>query len=246
MRKLLLLFALIAGSVASYADDLLTAKVMDSETIELCLTNSVNYVAFQMDITLPAGASFEADDVTITVRTGDAGWQDGEDENSLGTTEFQIATNCIDANNNTYRIVGYSLGNHIIEGTPGESIATITLTLTGQAEDCTVDDIVSGSALANVIFVTETDLEEVILAAEILAEAGFNPADINKDGTVNASDIVAFLEIMAIGDTPTAVSANASEEILNAYSLQAADVNGDDKFNAQDIVGIIALVGTTY
>ena len=244
MRKLLLLFALIAGSVASYADDLVTAKVNDATTIDVCLTNDASYVAFQMDITLPAGVSITDAEATEDRTDLNGDWDQVDIGGTYYESGYTIVYNQIDATTNTWRIVGYSLGNHKIEGTSGEAIAT--LTISGADGVYEVDDIVSGSALANVIFVTETDLEEVILAAEILAEAGFNPADINKDGTVNASDIVAFLEIMAIGDTPTAVSANASEEILNAYSLQAADVNGDNKFNAQDIVGIIALVGTTY
>lgn len=234
MRKLLLLFALIAGSVAGYADDLLTAKVMDSETIELCLTNSVNYVAFQMDITLPAGASFEADDVTITVRTGDAGWQDGEDENSLGTTEFQIATNCIDANNNTYRIVGYSLGNHIIEGTPGESIATITLTLTGQAEDCTVDDIVSGSSFSNIIFVTKTDLEEITNIVGSF-EAGATPGDVTLDGKFLNNDITAAIALV-LSETQATL---ANDE---GWSLINADIDGSGTVLVNDVTAIITLV----
>lgn len=185
MRKLLLLFALIAGSVASYADDLVTAKVNDATTIDVCLTNDASYVAFQMDITLPTGVSITAAEATVDRTDLDGNW----DMVTIGDTDYesgyQIVYNQIDATTNTWRIVGYSYGNHVIEGTSGEAIAT--LTISGADGVYEVDDIVDDSALANVIFVLESDLSEITLAGTV--EAGFSIYDVNQDGDVDVFDL---------------------------------------------------------
>lgn len=184
MRKLLLLFALIAGSVAGYADDLVTAKVKDATTIDVCLTNDASYVAFQMDITLPTGVSIT--DAEATERTDVEGeWDMVEIGGAYYDSGYTIVYNQIDATTNKWRIVGYSLGNKPILGTSGEAIAT--LTISGADGVYEVDDIVSGSALANVIFVLESDLSEITLAG--IVEAGFSIYDVNQDGDVDVFDL---------------------------------------------------------
>ena len=225
MRKLLLLFALIAGSVASYADDLVTAKVNDATTIDVCLTNDASYVAFQMDITLPTGVSITAAAATEDRTDLEGNW----DQVTIGGTDYdsgyKIVFNQIDATTNKWRIVGYSLGNHVIEGTSGEAIAT--LTISGADGVYEVDDIVDDSALANVIFVTETDLEEVTLVGTVVAGVTYDALDVDHDGDVDMTDVAIALNIVAGITSP------------DGYF---ADVNSDGSYTMLDVAAILNAV----
>ena len=223
MRKLLLLFALIAGSVASYADDLVTAKVNDVTTIDVCLTNDASYVAFQMDITLPTGVSITAAAATEDRTDLEGNW----DQVTIGGTDYdsgyKIVFNQIDATTNKWRIVGYSLGNHVIEGTSGEAIAT--LTISGADGVYEVDEIVSNSALANVIFVLESDLSEIALAGTVEAGVTKNKYDINEDEEIDAFDLSALLYYIN----------NEYDEDDDTTYIAAYDLNDDGSIDVFDL-----------
>lgn len=217
MKKILLFFAAAACAIASWAQTNATVSAtVKSQTLEVALTNkSEDFVAFQMDITLPEGvtgvsavelvpARLTPSTETITIKGEEA------------SLNFNIAYNQIDATH--VRVIAYNLENRAIAGNEG---ALFNATFAGTPA--------ANFVLDNVLFVTTTDLEEIMLAlAESTTGSSVLIGDVNRDTRVNALDLTALLNI----------TLNKLDGTEN-YDLEAANVNGDDKINALDLTALL-------
>lgn len=222
MKKILLFFAAVICAAASWATDEVTATYTSSK-LDVALTNSTEFVAFQMDITLDA--SITVTDFTKAGRlaTGEAVTIDGV----LQSTEFQLYTNKISEadGKQTIRVIAYNLGNNAIEDVTG-TIFTATLS----AEPTSV-------SISNILFVDRQQLVESELAY-VEAQKGTDVVlgDVNGDGYFTLADALA---VFALADI------DASERPALAASkgwiLEAADVNGVDDLSLADALLIFKL-----
>ena len=122
MRKLLFLAVMLVSSLAALAEDGVTASLSvsssnpgnetyDIATLHVSLTNpSLNYVAFQFDVQLPAGMDLEVTEVVKSDR--------------LNECNFFVEKNILSGN--VLRVLGYNLQNAPIGGESGE-ILSITM-----------------------------------------------------------------------------------------------------------------------
>lgn len=222
MKKILLLAALLAGSMTASAQDAVTASVYGAEEgnewfLRLGLNNTSQFVAFQTDITLPAGVALAEDAVTTFSRLNNGGTVEigGVKE----STDFVVAYNQIDATANVWRIVAYNLGNTPITGNEGELMAIKLV-----AEEAKVLEGVTPT-VAGLQFVN-SGLAESTLADVTEVPTGLN-GDANADKTVDAADAV-----MAVG------------KFLGTTTVDdagAADVNADGVIDSSDAVEMISI-----
>lgn len=222
MKKILLLAALLAGSMTASAQDAVTASVYGAEEgnewfLRLGLNNTSQFVAFQTDITLPAGVALAEDAVTTFSRLNNGGTVEigGVKE----STDFVVAYNQIDATANVWRIVAYNLGNTPITGNEGELMAIKLV-----AEEAKVLEGVTPT-VAGLQFVN-AGLAESTLADITEVPTGLN-GDANADKTVDAADAV-----MAVG------------KFLGTTTVDdagAADVNADGVIDSSDAVEMISI-----
>lgn len=222
MKKILLLAALLAGSMTASAQDAVTASVYGAEEgnewfLRLGLNNTSQFVAFQTDITLPAGVALAEDAVTTFSRLNNGGTVEigGVKE----STDFVVAYNQIDATANVWRIVAYNLGNTPITGNEGELMAIKLV-----AEEAKVLEGVTPT-VAGLQFVN-SGLAESALADVTEVPTGLN-GDANADKTVDAADAV-----MAVG------------KFLGTTTVDdagAADVNADGVIDSSDAVEMISI-----
>ena len=217
MKKILLFFAAAACAVASWAQtDATVSATVKGQTLEVALTNeSEDFVAFQMDITLPEGVTVAAEDAVILNL-------ERLDKNSAvpfsgaSNSDFVIAYNQVDATH--VRVLAYNLQNRAIAGKAG---ALFNVTFAGTPA--------ANFVLDNVLFVTTSNLEEIKLAlAESTTGSSVLIGDVNRDTRVNALDLTALLNI----------TLNKLDGTEN-YDLEAANVNGDDKINALDLTALL-------
>lgn len=215
MKKILLFVAALACSVASWAQsDAVSATVANGE-LAVSLTNATSYVAFQMDIALPAGVTVDAENAvnlnsvrlnqpngTVTIAS------------STESNNFKIAYNTL--SNGHVRVIAYNLENREIQSNSG---ALFTVTLNGY----TSGDI----TLSQVKFVTKGQLEEQPLA-DATAEAGdVDPEvlyDLNEDGSPDIDDAMLIIDAWLEG-----TDADHPEW----------DLNGDDAVDIDDAMLII-------
>lgn len=241
MKKLLLLATLFLGVLGGKAQDngniSATFKV-DSDnqnaTLTVSLNSTTSLVAFQMDVQLPEGHTYTIKDGVIT--PGASLINGGN--NSLGTTDFVIASNFVA--DNVLRLVAYNLGNVAINVAKGAELFHVTFT---------ADTALEGGATAwtatfdteKTIFVTAADLEEITLAiagANVIngnvvpGENAGIMGDVNKDGNVDILDVTAVIDIM---------SGNDSDEPY-MYDHISADVNGDARIDILDVTGVIEIM----
>ncbi|MCQ2197792.1 MAG: dockerin type I repeat-containing protein [Bacteroidaceae bacterium] len=233
MRKLLFLATLFFGVMGAKADDINGSLKVDSDlknaTLSVKLTNSIKYVAFQMDVTLPAGWTVTSAAPVGTTRLAGSGTVDLSAVGGSATesTKFQLAYNVIDGNK--LRVIAYNLGNKPITGTSGEEIFTVKLTAGTAA--ASVDKWVA--TFSEVLFVTESDLKEMAMAvsnagSKAVGESAvtWKKGDVNHDGKVNGADVSAVLD-KALGKT------------VAAFYMSEADLNGDNKINGADVSGVL-------
>lgn len=218
MKKILLLFAAAVCAVASWAADATVSATVKGQELTVALANDAQaFVAFQMDITLPAGVNVESDGAIVmntdrlTLKPGVTPVAGATDAN------FIIAYNKI--NDTTVRVLAYNLENRALAGNEG---ALFTMTFTGStSENFTVDGIK---------FVTETELAEISLdRAESVAGADFVRGDVTGEGDVDIFDINAIVDFILKNDT-------------SAYNADAADVNGDTEIDIFDINAIVDII----
>lgn len=174
--------AMVLSSLCMSAADEVTAKVSGTN-LNIGLVNETSYVAFQMDIKLPAGVSASTIEAVANRLS-----QEGSDS-EIGGTKFIVASNVLEGN--VLRVIAYNLANAAIKDATGDILA-ITL----NAAPAAASDI----KITNIKFVTETDLVEMNLA-DVTGENGGNKGDVNKDGKVDVNDIIAVANIILGKDT---------------------------------------------
>lgn len=202
MKKILLLFAAIICAVAGWAQDVVTAKY-NGNKLDVELTNTTTFIAFQMDITLPEGVT-----VTSITSNVDRLFQQENvviDGNEV-TTDFKVLHNVIDDANNVVRVVVYNLGNNEIKQATGK---LFTLNLNTAVEEATID---------NIFFVDNGMIEKSL--AQVIAEQGTKAGDVNLDGNVSLADAQAiFKRIVNLENNPSYnydVDGNGSPTIADA------------------------------
>lgn len=219
MKKILLFFAAAACAIASWAQTGATVSAVSAtvkgQTLEVALTNeSEDFVAFQMDITLPEGVTV-ADNGAVAL-VADRLTQPGTSTTIAGeaaSLNFNIAYNQV--SENKVRVLAYNLENRAIVGKGG---ALFNVTFEGSST--------ANFVLDNVLFVTTTNLEEIKLQlAESVVGEVYPLGDVNRDTRVNAQDLTAAVNL-----------------ILNAGYDSQADVNLDTRVNAQDLTGIVNII----
>lgn len=221
MKKILLFFAAAVCAVASWAADekATVSATVKSQTLEVALTNkSEDFVAFQMDITLPEGVTGVSAVELVPARLTQPGTTTTikDKEASLN---FTIAFNEIDATH--VRVLAYNLENRAIAGNEG---ALFNVTFAGTPA--------ANFVLDNVLFVTTSDLEEIKLQLAESVENNTELGDINKSGTTNGNDLIALVEIIKNGGVCP---------VGRDYDMNAANVNGseDPVPNGNDLVALI-------
>lgn len=222
MKKFVLFFAMLVCSLASFATDVVTAKVSGS-TVNVALENETTYCAFQMDITLPTGKSVTAA-AAVTERLAQGA---NVTINSTETeTPFVVAYNCIDATNNVWRVIAYNLGNHEIQNKTGD---ILTLTLNGDVAEA------NSVSIANILFVATSGLVEVDLGTAT-GVTGVKPGDVVPNGRVMINDVTATIDLMLIDS-----ASQKSHATTNGWIFEAADVDGNGTVMINDVVSVIDL-----
>lgn len=192
--------------------DVITAYVSGNSRIDVALNNTIPYVAFQMDFTLPAGCSLAAQVVESKRLGKDMAWPTATwADNSAQESRHKVYCRQIDTGRNVWRLVGYSLDNHIIDGLSSLNLFTLSV-------DGSTTDLQGGLSVHNVKFVN-TDMEEHALSASIEPLPTFG--DVNQDGRVDILDVIAITDLQT-GGTHT------------AYRPYAADVDRDGAIEADD------------
>jgi len=226
MKKKLFAAAFLAFFAGNaMAEDAVVPSVHGSTSgtswvMNIGLDNATDYVAFQMDIKLPTGVSAGSDDSNINIYdrlTGIAA-----SETIDGSTKFVVSKNLIDASTNTYRIVGYNLGNTNVKEGPAYNDGMFNVKLTSsEAKSLSALD----ATISNAIFVKSSDLKGVELGSKTTTTGLLG--DVNKDGKVNQTDAVATINLYLNKSTSSSLDA------------KAANVNGDAKINQTDAVAIL-------
>lgn len=220
MKKILLLFAAMICAVAGWAQDATVSATVKGQKLEVGLNNAAeDFVAFQMDITLPAGVevaengAVAIDPARLTPKSGTITIGDSE-----ATLNFVVVYNQIDATH--VRVIAYNFENRAIEGHDG---ALFNMSFTGTPG--------ANFELANVKFVTVTELNEVDLGAisSTIGDA-FVPGDINRDGEPTVSDITCLIRIIN------------NDNVLSSWNLEAADCNLDGVPSVSDVTVLINLI----
>lgn len=220
MKKYLLLLIICFCSLSTWAavvEDEVTAKVSGT-SINVALTNSISYVAFQMDIKLPSGVSIAENGVApVTARLSqDNG---GKAEGVIGNPKFIVAYNQIDATNNIYRIIAYNLNNAAIAGTSGDDVLNITLSAAATS---------SNVELSGVIFVDENLFGLDNLDTSVVD--GYKMGDVNHDNLVNVDDLTAVVRYIC-GKNPSPF-----------YVEQANVATSSSAINVDDLTAIINII----
>lgn len=195
MKKILLFFAAAACAIASWAQtDATVSATVKSQTLEVALTNeSEDFVAFQMDITLPSGVNV-ANENAVTLSL-DRLTQNAEIPFAgAANSNFEIAYNVI--NSTTVRVIAYNLKNRAIEGTAG---TLFTMAFSGETSE--------NFTISNVKFVTLSALEEIELAiATSTPGASHKRGDVDMNGEVDTLDLSLLIDIILEKVAPTATS----------------------------------------
>lgn len=219
MKKIFLLMFAAAAALGSWATDEVTAT-FTSNKLDVALTNSTEFVAFQMDITLDTS-------VTVSNLVAADRLAKGEDVMIGGiscTTEFQLLSNQISVagDKQVIRVIAYNLGNNAITLNEG---TIFTADLSGEPTAVTFD---------NIRFVNKAGLEEAILEyTEAQKATDTLLGDINNDGEISNNDLIALVDILTNGTA----GANYS-----SYNHKAADLNGDEEITMNDLLALLNLL----
>lgn len=179
MRKVLLFFAMLACTAASWAEDVVTATYTSSK-IDVALANTTEFVAFQMDIKAE-GVDFEGKEVTLNDerlnQTGNA-----TIGGSSVAAPFVLAKNVLP--DGTLRVIAYNLANRSLSLTEGSLF------------EVAVDNKPTAVTLSNVLFVKKADLAEIEVNATAVEGADYMPGDVNMDNTVSLLDLTRLINIL--------------------------------------------------
>lgn len=173
MKKILCtLLVLIASVVSAYAQDAITAKNVtipqgSVATLEVDMTNSIEYGGFQFDLKLPAGIS--ATGVQKAPRLAEM-------------ASFSLQINLVDATNNIYRILGKNDDRLNIGGNSGDALVFIPLAVDASIqagadlEDGQITDIVMST-------INATDKKPVNTTFTITISAPLAQVTLNETST---------------------------------------------------------------
>lgn len=184
MKKILLLFVAMICAAAGWAQEATVSATVTGEELTVSLTeNGKQFVAFQMDIQLPAGVTVENDGTAITLMT-DRLTQPGTASkiDASENVNFKVLYNVLP--DNRLRVIAYNLENREIGGTAGDALFTVTLSA--------APDEASDISLSNILFVTKNELAEIQIP-EIDAISGRHPYDIDGVEGVTVSDALFLL-----------------------------------------------------
>lgn len=193
--------AMVLSSLCMSAADEVTAKVSGTN-LNIGLVNETSYVAFQMDIKLPAGVSASSIEAVANRLS-----QEGSDS-EIGGTKFIVASNVLEGN--VLRVIAYNLANVAIKDAANSDILAITLNVAPAAA--------SDITITNIKFVKAEDLAEMALA-DVTGENGAMVGDVNMDGSVDVLDAARLFNIIVglAESTPTAdVNGDGSVDVLDA------------------------------
>ena len=196
--------------------DIADVSTHKGETVAISINlenNTSDLTAYQFDLTLPEGFTIAKDNnekyqVTKTSRY--------EDDNQSLTISL--------LNENTYRIVCFSLTNGIIEGESGAILNAIVA-----VDDAIAEGTYEGK-IENIVFTEENGTQLK------LSNSTFNfvvnkiiMGDANGDDEINVADIVEIVNVILNKTSDRFVSA-------------AADMNGDGEINVTDIVYVVNII----
>lgn len=188
MKKILLLFVAMICAAAGWAQEATVSATVTGEELTVSLAeNGKQFVAFQMDIQLPAGVTVENDGTAITLMTNRLTQPGTASEiDASENVNFKVLYNVLP--DNKVRVIAYNLANREIGGNEGDALFKVALN--GTSEDAIT--------VSNIKFVTKAALEEVDLA-EVMAsnEAGTVSFDVNGDGEFDIFDIQDLLDMVA-------------------------------------------------
>lgn len=168
--------AMVLSSLCMSAADEVTAKVSGTN-LNIGLVNETSYVAFQMDIKLPAGVSASSIEAVANRLS-----QEGSDS-EIGGTKFIVASNVLEGN--VLRVIAYNLANDEIKDATGDILAITLKAAPAAASDITI---------SNIKFVKKTDLAEVAMA-DVTAANGVMLGDVNNDGKITMLDVAGTIDI---------------------------------------------------
>lgn len=225
MKKIFLLMFAAAAALGSWAQSATISATATSDKLSVALTNeSDNFVAFQMDIVLPAGVTVANDGKAVTLNDKRLTAADFSGTAIAGAdnANFVIAYNVID--NTKVRVIAYNLENRALEGTEGE---LFSMAFSGTASD--------NFSVENVKFVTVDGLAEVDLKA-VQSEAGNAGliGDVNMDEEVDIYDLILLVQYV-----------NEEIDIEDPdvdFSLENANVKADEDIDIFDITALVELI----
>lgn len=221
--KSLLIASLLCGFMSANAqtDNVATATYGNAagnttRTMTVALNRSTDYVAFYLDMTLPAGTTVKEAVIKAPLKNGGTVDLSAKGGTATESTDFKVpfnqsGTNC--------KLVGYNYGNKKIGGTSGEILLTLTLeTATGVAYN-------AEGVNATCTFVEDGAFNEVVMATTTTEARLWG--DVVKDGTVDGYDIQAVANLFA-GKSITAPTGKTLDKF-------AGDPDQNDKYDGYDI-----------
>ena len=180
-----------------------------------------NVTAFQCDVCLPRGIDWE---MTTDPRGNEVLMAPAFNTERTDETFHEVTCRRIDGR--TIRIIVISTNKDVIMGTEG-AILTLPLSV--------ADDMEGGDYnifINNIVIATDqqeqTTIDQTVSKVSV---ADFNLGDVNSDGQINVTDIVAIVAYM-LNESPT------------PFVFKAADVHADNEINVTDIVGLIDIINT--
>ena len=180
-----------------------------SERVSVEMTNEQAITAFQCDIYLPDGISV----ATI----------DGEyDINLSSRAKSSHSLSCVEQSDGSIRLLCYSMSLATFSGNEGE-LFDINFNISKEIEgnyQVLIDNIVLTDKAQNE-YKSSTTIDFNVKA--------YVPADVNNDGSINVTDVVATASYILGLDT-------------KKFIFEAADMNKDGVINVTDIVGIASII----
>ena len=181
-----------------------------SERVSVEMTNEQAITAFQCDIYLPDGISI----ATI----------DGEyDINLSSRAKSSHSLSCVEQSDGSIRLLCYSMSLATFSGNEGE-LFDINFNISKEIEgnyQVLIDNIVLTDKAQNGYKSSAAIIDFNVKA--------YVPADVNNDGSINVTDVVATASYILGLDT-------------KKFIFEAADMNKDGVINVTDIVGIASII----
>ena len=180
-----------------------------SERVSVEMINEQAITAFQCEIYLPDGISV----ATI----------DGEyDINLSSRAKSSHSLSCVEQSDGSIRLLCYSMSLATFSGNEGE-LFDINFNISKEIEG-------NYQVLINNVVLTDKAQNEYKSSTTIdFNVKAYVPADVNNDGSINVTDVVATASYILGLDT-------------KKFIFEAADMNKDGVINVTDIVGIASII----